>query len=143
MVRFLGLLAASSGSRCGSPLAWRSSTLAGFGVSTPLGTHAERKPGDRKRQIAVFMLNTGLGNGEFCALDIDDLCIADEIQLARVFGKGLKHRWVPLNRAALAAVRLHLRSRGNSMSGPLMRAGQTQSGYCLRGRPDSYCRKCS
>ncbi|MBU0719300.1 MAG: site-specific integrase, partial [Planctomycetes bacterium] len=56
----------------------------------------------RKRQIAVFLLNTSVRNGELCALDIDDLRIDEEAQLVHVFGKGLKYRWVPLNRAALA-----------------------------------------
>jgi site-specific recombinase XerD len=73
----------------------------------------------RKRHIASFLLNSGLRNGELCALDIDDLRVDEEAQLLHVFGKGLKHRWVPLNRAALAAVGLHLRSRGNPASGPL------------------------
>ncbi|MCP4250929.1 MAG: tyrosine-type recombinase/integrase [bacterium] len=80
----------------------------------------------RKRQIAVFLLNTGVRNGELCALDIDDLRIDEEAQLLHVFGKGLKHRWVPLNRAAQAAARLHLHSRDNPKSGPLFvtRAGK-------------------
>lgn len=54
-------------------------------------------------------------------LNINDLRIDDEAQLLHVFGKGLKHRWVPLNRAALAAIRLHLRGRGNPEHGPLFR----------------------
>jgi|GEM_PF-1461575 len=89
----------------------------------------------RKRQIAVFLLNTGVRNGEFCALDIDDLRVDDEARLVHVFGKGLKHRWVPLNRAALAAARLHLRSRGNPTSGPLFvtRAGQRYNVRQLAG----------
>jgi len=89
----------------------------------------------RKRHIAVLLLNTGIRNGEFCALDIDDLRVDDEARLLHVFGKGLKHRWVPLNRAALAAVRLHLRSRGNPAGGPLFvtRAGQRYNVRQLAG----------
>lgn len=80
----------------------------------------------RKRHIALFLLNTGVRNGELCALDIDDLRVDEETRLLHVFGKGLKHRWVPLNRAALAAVHLQLRARGNPKNGPLFvtRAGQ-------------------
>jgi len=73
----------------------------------------------RKRQIGVLLLNTGVRNGEFCTLDIDDLRVDDESQMIHVLGKGLKRRWVPLNRAALAAIRLHLRERGNPTHGPL------------------------
>lgn len=73
----------------------------------------------RKRQIAVFLLNTGVRNGELCALDIDDLRVDEEARLLHVVGKGLKHRWVPLNRAALAVVRLGLRARGRPTKGPL------------------------
>jgi len=89
----------------------------------------------RKRQIAVFLLNTGVRNGEFCALDIDDLRVDDEARLVHVFGKGLKHRWVPLNQAALAAVRLHLRDRGDPMGGPLFvtRAGERYNVRQLAG----------
>ncbi len=73
----------------------------------------------RKRQLIVFLLNTGLRNGELCALSIEDLRVDDDEQLLYVMGKGQKQRWVPLNRAALAAVRLHLRNRGNPARGPL------------------------
>jgi site-specific recombinase XerD len=73
----------------------------------------------RKRQLAVFLLNTGLRNGELCALSIEDLRVDRDEQLLYVMGKGQKERWVPLNQAALAAVRLHLRSRGNPVRGPL------------------------
>ena len=85
----------------------------------------------RKRQIAVFLLNTGIRNGEFCSLDIDDLRVDDEARLVHVLGKGLKHRWVPLNQAALAAVRLHLRSRGKPTHGPLF-ATRTGRRYNVR-----------
>lgn len=80
----------------------------------------------RKRCIAVFLLNTGVRNGELCALDVDDVRLEGESPMLHVFGKGQKHRWVPLNRAALAALRLHLRSRGNPTSGHLFatRAGK-------------------
>ena len=67
----------------------------------------------------MFLLNPGVRNGELCSLNIEDLRIDDHEQLVYVVGKSLKERWVPLNRAALAAVRLHLRSRGNPKSGPL------------------------
>ncbi|MCK4658170.1 MAG: tyrosine-type recombinase/integrase [Phycisphaerae bacterium] len=89
----------------------------------------------RKRQIAVFLLNTGVRNGELCALDVDDLRIDEEAQLVHVFGKGLKHRWVPLNRAAVAAARLHLRCRDNPASGPLFvtRAGKRYNVRQLAG----------
>jgi len=73
----------------------------------------------RKRQIIVLLLNTGLRNGELCGADIQDLRIDEHEQLLHVMGKGLKQRWVPLNRAAIAALRLHLRSRGNPVRGPL------------------------
>ena len=73
----------------------------------------------RKRQLAVFLLNTGVRNGELCALSIEDLRVDDHEQLLYVMGKGLKQRWVPLNRAALAAVRCHLRRRHNPTRGPL------------------------
>ncbi len=73
----------------------------------------------RKRQLAVFLLNTGVRNGELCALSIEDLRVDDDEQLLYVMGKGLKQRWVPLNGAALAAVRCHLQSRGNPTRGPL------------------------
>lgn len=73
----------------------------------------------RKRQLIVFLLNTGLRNGELCALSIEDLRVDDDEQLLYVMGKGQKQRWVPLNRAALAAVRLHLRTRDNPARGPL------------------------
>ncbi len=79
----------------------------------------------RKRQLIVFLLNTGLRNGELCALSIEDLRIDDEEQLIYVMGKGLKERWVPLNKAALAAARLHLRTRGCPKRGPLF---HTQAG---------------
>jgi len=72
----------------------------------------------RKRQIIVFLLNTGVRNGELCSLNIEDLRVDEHEQLVYVVGKGLKERWVPLNGAALVAVRLHLRSRGNPKSGP-------------------------
>ena len=85
----------------------------------------------RKRHIAVFLLNTGVRNGEFCALDVDDVRVDAGTQLLHVFGKGQKHRWVPLNRAALTVLRLHLRCRGNPTSGPL--AGETV-GHCLDRR---------
>jgi site-specific recombinase XerD len=89
----------------------------------------------RKRHIAVFLLNTGLRNGELCALDIDDLRVERHTRLLHVLGKGLKHRWVPLNCAALAAVRLHLRSRGAPRTGPLFatRAGARYNGKQLAG----------
>jgi site-specific recombinase XerD len=73
----------------------------------------------RKRQLAVFFLNTGLRNGELCSLNIEDLRVDADEQLLYVMGKGQKERWVPLNIAALAAVRCHLRSRGNPTRGPL------------------------
>ncbi len=73
----------------------------------------------RKRQLAVFLLNTGLRNGELCALSIEDLRVDRYEQLLYVMGKGQKQRWVPLNRPALTAVRLHLRTRGNPTRGPL------------------------
>ena len=73
----------------------------------------------RKRQLAVFLLNTGVRNGELCALSIEDLRVDNHEQLLYVMGKGLKQRWVPLNRAALAAVRCHLRRRHNPTRGPL------------------------
>jgi len=73
----------------------------------------------RKRQLAVFLLNTGVRNGELCALSIEGLRVDDDEQLLYVMGKGLKQRWVPLNGAALAAVRCHLRSRSNPTRGPL------------------------
>ena len=48
------------------------------------------------------------------------LCVSTHVHfLASSWHKGLKERWVPLNRAALAAVALHLRTRGNPRSGPL------------------------
>jgi site-specific recombinase XerD len=80
----------------------------------------------RKRCIGVFLLNTGVRNGEFCTLTVEDVRVDEEAQLLQVFGKGQKYRWVPLNRAALAAIRLHLRSRGNPKTGPLFvtRTGQ-------------------
>lgn len=73
----------------------------------------------RKRRLAVFLLNTGVRNGELCALNIEDLRIDVEEQLLYVMGKGQKQRWVPLNRPAIAAVRLSLRCRGNPARGPL------------------------
>ncbi len=73
----------------------------------------------RKRRLAVFLLNTGLRNGEFCGLNIEDLRVDREEQLVYVMGKGLKERWVPLNRAALAAVRLGLKKRNSPNRGPL------------------------
>lgn len=85
----------------------------------------------RKRQIGVLLLNTGVRNGEFCTLDIDDLRVDDESQMIHVLGKGLKRRWVPLNRAALAAIRLHLRERGNPTHGPLF-VTQTGARYNVR-----------
>ena len=60
----------------------------------------------RKRRIAVFLLNTGQRDGELCGLNVEDLRIDKEEQLVYVMGKGLKERWVPLDRADLAAVRL-------------------------------------
>ena len=73
----------------------------------------------RKRQIIVFLLNTGVRAGEFCALNVEDVRIDDHERLVYVLGKGLKERWVPLNRAAIAAARRHLQSRGNPTHGPL------------------------
>lgn len=73
----------------------------------------------RKRRLIVFLLNTGVRNGELCSLNIEDLRVDDHEQLVYVVGKGLEERWVPLNRVALAAVGLHLRTRGNPRSGPL------------------------
>ncbi len=73
----------------------------------------------RKRAIIVFLLNTGLRNGELCATDIEDLRLDDESPLVHIVGKGLKARWVPLNRAALAAIGIHLKSRGCATRGPL------------------------
>lgn len=73
----------------------------------------------RKRRLAVFLLNTGLRNGEFCGLNVEDLRVDKEEQLVYVMGKGQKERWVPLNRAALAAARLNLRERGDPSRGPL------------------------
>ena len=73
----------------------------------------------RKRQIAVFLLNTGVRNGELCVLNIEDLRIDDVEQMVRVVGKGMKARWVPLNLAAIAAIHCNLRDRGNPTSGPL------------------------
>jgi site-specific recombinase XerD len=95
---------------------------AGRGARTPV-TAADVR---RKRGIGVFLLNTGVRNGEFCALTVDDVRVDEQAQVLQVFGKGQKYRWVPLNRAALAAIRLHLRSRGNPEKGPLFttRTGQ-------------------
>jgi site-specific recombinase XerD len=73
----------------------------------------------RKRQLIVFFLNTGLRNGQLCSMSVEDLRVDDEEQLIYVMGKGLKERWVPLNRAALAAARLHLRTRRNPRTGLL------------------------
>jgi len=73
----------------------------------------------RKRQIGVFLLNTGLRNGELCGLNVEDLRIDAEERLVYVMGKGLKQRWVPLNRAAQAAARLGLRAQGNPRKGPV------------------------
>jgi hypothetical protein len=56
----------------------------------------------RKRRIIVFLLYTGLRNGELCALDVEDLRVDDHERLLHVMGKGQKQRWVPLNRAALS-----------------------------------------
>ena len=55
-------------------------------------------------------------NGELGALGIDDPRIDDEEELVYVMGKGLKERWGPFNRAALAAIRLHLRMRSKAQS---------------------------
>lgn len=73
----------------------------------------------RKRRLIVFLLNTGLRNGELCSLNIEDLRIDGHEQLVYVVGKGLKERWVPLNLAALASLHLTLRDRGNPKIGPL------------------------
>lgn len=73
----------------------------------------------RRRHLLVFLLNTGLRAGELCDAKIEDLRVDDHERQLSVVGKGRKQRWVPINRAALAAVQLHLRSRGNPTSGPL------------------------
>ncbi len=73
----------------------------------------------RKRRLIVFLLNTGVRNGELCSLNVEDLRIDGHEQLVYVVGKGLKERWVPLNRAALAAILLSVRERNNSKNGPL------------------------
>ncbi len=73
----------------------------------------------RKRCLIVFLLNTGVRNGELCGLNVEDLRIDDHECLVYVIGKGLKERWVPLNNAATSAARLHLRSRGCPKRGPL------------------------
>ncbi len=73
----------------------------------------------RKRRISVFLLNTGVRNGEFCSLNVEDVRIDEDERLLYVLGKGRKERWVPLNRAAIAAIRSHLRDRDNPRRGPL------------------------
>ena len=50
----------------------------------------------RKRRLVVFLLNTGLRNGELCTLNVEDPRIDDVERLVYVVGKGLKERWVPL-----------------------------------------------
>ncbi len=55
----------------------------------------------------------GCVTGSSARLSIEDLHADHDEQLLYVMGKGQKQRWVPLNRPALTAVRLHLRSRGN------------------------------
>ncbi len=40
----------------------------------------------RKRQLIVFLLNTGLRNGELCALSIEDIRVDDDEQLLYVMG---------------------------------------------------------
>lgn len=99
----------------------------GRGARAPLTWEDVR----RKRHIGILLLNTGVRNGEFCTLDVDDVRVDEETQMLHVFGKGQKHRWVPLNRAALAAIRLHLRSRGNPTRGPLF-ATRTGQRYNVR-----------
>ena len=85
----------------------------------------------RKRQIVVFLLNTGVRNGELCGLSIEDLRIDSVEQMVHVIGKGMKVRWVPLNRAAIAAVRCHLRDRGNPPRGPLfVTPSGVGAGFC-------------
>lgn len=98
----------------------------------------------RKRQLAVFFLNTGVRNGELCSANVEDLRVDDHEQLLYILGKGLKERWVPLNRAALAALRLHLRARGNPRRGPLFvtAAGQRYNVRQLAGeivKTGAYC----
>ncbi len=79
----------------------------------------------------MFLLNTGVRNSELCSLNIEDLRVDQHEQLVYVVGKGLKERWVPLNWAALAAARLHFRSRGNPKSGPLL-VTQANARYNVR-----------
>ena len=69
--------------------------------------------------MAVFLLNTGLRNGELCRADVEDLKIDEHARQLCVVGKGGKVAWVPLNKAAVAAARPHLRGRGGPTHGPL------------------------
>lgn len=56
----------------------------------------------RNRALLLLLLDTGMRSAELCGLLLQN--IADDFQRAKVLGKGMRERWVPLGHATREAV---------------------------------------
>jgi len=73
---------------------------------------AETPEGGRDLAILALFYNTGLRVGELCALNRQDIELSNqEWGQVQLLGKGLRLRWVPINRAAREALAAYLESR--------------------------------
>ncbi len=78
----------------------------------------ERAGNKRDLAILATLRHTGLRVGELCSLQVDSLQISDRKGQLQVWGKGTKHRVIPLNLDVRKALEAYLADQARSWTVP-------------------------
>jgi site-specific recombinase XerD len=95
----------------------------------------ERAGNKRDLAIIATLRHTGLRVGELCSLRLDSVEISDRKGQLEVWGKGTKHRVIPLNLDARKALDAYLAIRPKIAS-PFLFIGQRGNGLTAKGVAD-------
>ncbi len=95
----------------------------------------ERTGNKRDLAILATLRHTGLRVSELCALRVDSLQLAERRGQLQVWGKGQKHRVVPLNLDVRKALEAYLEIRPK-LDSPYLFIGQRGNGLTAKGVAD-------